>query len=168
MWRCRVCVPEETHILKPLPRKWYSYIWGGGPKTIHDLENKEDRALLVQVGERWDDDELFIWRSAGISQCGLGAGQFKRPLSPELWPSVDRVVLAADIGFIADLHWLRPVWRFLRWPTRDEKLTGGMRTPTGLTGWQPMRQFPGETWNWQKKLRSRPEELQLHKSSKLT
>lgn len=53
---------------------------------------------LRRARESYPDDELFIWRSAGISQCGRGAGQFKRPLSPELWLGADRVVLAADIG----------------------------------------------------------------------
>lgn len=33
-------------------------------------------------------------------------GQFKRPLSPELWLSADRVVLSADIGLAMNLHGL--------------------------------------------------------------
>lgn len=33
-------------------------------------------------------------------------GQFKRPLSPELWLSADRVVLSADIGLVMNLHGL--------------------------------------------------------------
>lgn len=33
-------------------------------------------------------------------------GQFKRPLSPELWQSADRVVPSADIGLAMNLHGL--------------------------------------------------------------
>ena len=61
---------------------------------------------------RCERDEQMMSCSFGEVRAYRNAarvpGQFKRPLSPELWQSVDRVVLSDDIGLIVNLHGLFP------------------------------------------------------------